>query len=167
MTSRKALQPRLRDIIVAVLRLPQQRVSPLPEPPHAVGQQHLSSAPAPHRVPSPQEMRLHTQHILQQALIKRKLEEQKENFRKRQENRDKCAPLDGDRRRQASSTAASLAFTPTAVIRNMKAEARSSPEHRPKAHIINVIIITVPNASVCSQAQLVLAVLVCGIIKCP
>lgn len=37
------------------------------------------------RVPSPQELAVHTQSILQNALIKRKLEEQKENFRKRQE----------------------------------------------------------------------------------
>ncbi|XP_037091914.1 uncharacterized protein LOC119112045 [Pollicipes pollicipes] len=82
-------------------------------------------------------MRIHTQNILQQALIKRKLEEQKENFRKRQENREKSPLLDGgvpdgDRRRPPNTTPASLAFTPTAVLRNMKAEARGSPEHRPK-----------------------------------
>ena len=96
----QVLQPRLREIIVAVLRLP-QRVSPLPEPlktalrapagPQRARSpfQHLGVAavPGPHRVPSPQEIRVHTQQILQQALIKRKLEEQKENFRKRQENR--------------------------------------------------------------------------------
>ena len=39
---------------------------------------------------------------------------------------------DADRRRAPNTTPASLAFTPTAVIRNMKAEARGSPEHRPK-----------------------------------
>ena len=95
----QVLQPRLREIIVAVLRLP-QRVSPLPEPLQTALRapttqrnrspfQHLgvSAVPAPHRVPSPLEIQVHTQQILQQALIKRKLEEQKENFRKRQENR--------------------------------------------------------------------------------
>jgi len=39
----------------------------------------------PHRVPSPRELIVHTQNIMQSALIKKKLEEQRENFRKRQE----------------------------------------------------------------------------------
>ena len=38
-----------------------------------------------HRVPSPRELIVHTQNIMQSALIKKKLEEQRENFRKRQE----------------------------------------------------------------------------------
>merc|ERR1719180_694773 len=61
---------------------PASRVSPLMFPPSG----HLSVSPAPQaaRVPSPQEMTMLTQHIMQQALIKRKLEEQKENFRRRQ-----------------------------------------------------------------------------------
>lgn len=39
----------------------------------------------PHRVPSPQELIVHTQQIMHAALIKKKLEEQNENYRKRQE----------------------------------------------------------------------------------
>lgn len=37
------------------------------------------------RIPSPRELQFHTQTIMQNALIKKKLEEQRENFRKRQE----------------------------------------------------------------------------------
>ncbi len=39
----------------------------------------------PQRIPSPRELQFHTQSIMQSALIKKKLEEQRENFRKRQE----------------------------------------------------------------------------------
>ena len=49
---------------------------------------HLAVSPTPgahQRVPSPQEMTKLTQQILQQALIKKKLEEQRENYRKKQE----------------------------------------------------------------------------------
>ena len=42
----------------------------------------VSPLPGRERVPSPQEMALHAQHIMQNALIKRKLEEQKENYRR-------------------------------------------------------------------------------------
>jgi translation initiation factor 4E transporter len=67
------------------LQLP-ARVSPLMFPPGAGPAAHLSVSPAPQaaRVPSPQEMTVLTQQIMQQALIKRKLEEQKENYRRRQ-----------------------------------------------------------------------------------
>ena len=44
----------------------------------------LSVSPAPQqpqRIPSPQELVFHAQQIMQNALIKRKLEEQKENYR--------------------------------------------------------------------------------------
>ena len=46
----------------------------------------LSVSPAPptgqqQRIPSPQELVYHAQQIMQNALIKRKLEEQKENYR--------------------------------------------------------------------------------------
>lgn len=37
------------------------------------------------RIPSPRELQYHTQSIMQNALIRKKLEEQRENYRKRQE----------------------------------------------------------------------------------
>lgn len=49
----------------------QLRISPLPNG-------------IPQRIPSPRELQFHTQSIMQNALIKKKLEEQRENFRKRQ-----------------------------------------------------------------------------------
>merc|ERR1719508_16980 len=75
---------------------PPTRVSPLMFP-HLAPPTHLSVSPSPQqaRVPSPQEMTVLTQQIMQQALIKRKLEEQKENFRRRQ----------GDSEPPSSSTA--------------------------------------------------------------
>lgn len=39
----------------------------------------------PQRIPSPRELQYHTQSIMQNALIRKKLEEQRENYRKRQE----------------------------------------------------------------------------------
>lgn len=39
----------------------------------------------PPRIPSPRELQFHTQSIMQNALIRKKLEEQRENYRKRQE----------------------------------------------------------------------------------
>lgn len=47
--------------------------------------QQLRISPSiPQRIPSPRELQFHTQSIMQNALIKKKLEEQRENFRKRQ-----------------------------------------------------------------------------------
>ena len=39
----------------------------------------------PARIPSPRELVVHTQSIMQGALLKKKLEEQKENYRRRHE----------------------------------------------------------------------------------
>jgi hypothetical protein len=43
----------------------------------------------PQRIPSPRELQYHTQSIMQNALIRKKLEEQRENYRKRQEQEQK------------------------------------------------------------------------------
>jgi translation initiation factor 4E transporter len=53
--------------------------------------------------------------IMQNALIKRKLEEQKENFRRRQEVQEKVRGTDSP-----------LAFTPTAVMKKIAADRRDS-----------------------------------------
>ena len=87
---------------------------------------HLSISPTANqqRVPSPQEMTVLTQHIMQQALIKKKLEEQRENFRKRHGD----APV-----ASAPVTSGSpLAFTPTSVMRKNAAERKDSdPQIKP------------------------------------
>lgn len=64
------------------------------------------------RIPSPRELQVHTQNILQRALIKKKLEEQQENYRKKQE----------------------MAFTPTSVLRKMTAE-KDESEYKLKFNI--------------------------------
>lgn len=110
---------------------PQSRVSPLIFGGAGGAANHLSVSPGPQsqRVPSPQEMTVLTQQILQQALIKKKLEEQKENYRKKQEVKgddevrvgggavDKVGP---------SSGSPLLAFTPTSVMRKNAAERKDS-----------------------------------------
>ncbi|KAL0266371.1 UNVERIFIED_CONTAM: hypothetical protein PYX00_008932 [Menopon gallinae] len=97
-----AMQPRHREVLASILKV--HSGSPRPASPLMVPsdqaflqqlmlQQQLripSPMPPmhnglPHRVPSPRELMLHTQTIMQSALIKKKLEEQQESFRKRQE----------------------------------------------------------------------------------
>merc|ERR1719187_2891097 len=96
---------------------PPTRVSPLMFP-HPAPPTHLSVSPSPQqaRVPSPQEMTVLTQQIMQQALIKRKLEEQKENFRRRQGDSEPPAFMVGTQA-STNSSASPLAFTPTSVMR--------------------------------------------------
>lgn len=85
----------------------------------------------PHRVPSPREIVMHTQSIMQSALIKKKLEEQRENFRKRQDQQQQQQQVQQQQQLRASSpvinspakqTASPLAFTPTSVLRKMTAD---------------------------------------------
>lgn len=76
------------------------------------------------RIPSPQELVYHTQQIMQNALIRRKLEEQKENYRKRTEACNEAVKGPGG----SSPTAASplLSFTPTVVMKKLAADRRDS-----------------------------------------
>lgn len=82
----------------------------------------------PHRVPSPREIVMHTQSIMQSALIKKKLEEQRENFRKRQDQQQQQQQQVQQQRASspvnspAKQTASPLAFTPTSVLRKMTAD---------------------------------------------
>ena len=83
----------------------------------------------PQRVPSPQELVYHAQQIMQNALIRRKLEEQKENYRRRVQDgvRDRS---NSDPRRAAADSPMQMnsttAFTPTAVMKKFAAERRDS-----------------------------------------
>lgn len=88
----------------------------------------------PHRVPSPHELILHTRQIMQNALLKKKLEEQTENFRKQERQRFNCNIListpyinfSGSRAMSPAnvkpSSSSPLAFTPTSVLRKMTAD---------------------------------------------
>lgn len=64
------------------------------------------------RIPSPRELVAHTQSIMQNALIKKKLEEQRENYRRRQEI-------------PQPKQSTPISFTPTSVLRKMTAEKES------------------------------------------
>ncbi|KAL1501261.1 hypothetical protein ABEB36_006616 [Hypothenemus hampei] len=150
-----ALQPRHREMLVTILKLqgsgnnygPSPRVlSPAPMAQHHLyaqqqqQQQQLRVSPLPpnamhQRVPSPRELQVHTQNILQRALIKKKLEEQTENFRKKQEMQQRGAsPNMGIGSQQAGQkgivSPTPLAFTPTSVLRKMTAEKDEGKENK-------------------------------------
>ncbi|GBO31302.1 hypothetical protein AVEN_33597-1, partial [Araneus ventricosus] len=90
------------------------------------------------RVPSPQELAVHTQSILQNALIKRKLEEQKENFRKRQEAQRSTSPAasiptaakNGVSPSPLKGLSPTIAFTPTSVMRKIQSEKTENKEQK-------------------------------------
>nr|CAI5833115.1 unnamed protein product [Callosobruchus analis] len=167
-----ALQPRHRDMLSAILKLhgygpsPPRGLSPAPPPPQPVPpqqtaaqlafqqqqQQQLRVSPLPpnalhQRIPSPRELQVHTQNILQRALIKKKLEEQQENYRKKQELQQQrergsspanvITPVTGMNNVQSSNAGTTnktvgsptpLAFTPTSVLRKMTADKDDAKE---------------------------------------
>ncbi|KAJ8956303.1 hypothetical protein NQ318_015039 [Aromia moschata] len=146
-----ALQPRHREMLVTILKMqgggggsaagygPSPRVLS-PVPPHHMfqqQQQQLRVSPLPpnamhQRIPSPRELQVHTQNILQRALIKKKLEEQQENYRKKQEMQrgqsPSAAAVQGAAKSVASPTP--LAFTPTSVLRKMTADKDDGKENK-------------------------------------
>ncbi|XP_071093743.1 eukaryotic translation initiation factor 4E transporter-like isoform X2 [Haliotis cracherodii] len=93
------------------------------------------------RVPSPQELIAHTQAIMQSALIKKQLEDQKERFLKKQQERARSPnqnranpspmPTTPTAANQGKSTM-SAAFTPTSVIRKMHSDRASEKEKSTK-----------------------------------
>ncbi|CAN7985121.1 unnamed protein product, partial [Ixodes pacificus] len=119
-----------------------QHASPIPPAgtpnPMASGQSsntlQVNTAGLRPRVPSPQELAVHTQSILQTALIKKILEEQKhkENLRKQQEaqrTRSPTLPQQGVGPNRGASPSKGLSptmatFTPTSVMRKMHLEQR-------------------------------------------
>ena len=120
---------------MAVMHQHQQRLSPSAMFPgqQPGGKSSLTVSPVPgqQRIPSPQELVYHTQQIMQNALIKRKLEEQRENFRRRQEEQQQQSQQHAIRERSNSDpktggTDSPLNFTPTAVMKKMAAERRDS-----------------------------------------
>nr|KAG5691107.1 hypothetical protein BaRGS_030915 [Batillaria attramentaria] len=102
------------------------------------------AGPVLQRVPSPQELVAHTQAILQNALIKRKLEDQKERYLKKQQERDKSPSQQAVSAATKTATStpsspattqakpANMAFTPTSVIRKMHSDRVSEKEKQSK-----------------------------------
>ncbi|XP_050499218.1 eukaryotic translation initiation factor 4E transporter-like isoform X3 [Diabrotica virgifera virgifera] len=146
-----ALQPRHREMLINVLKYhggggfgPSPRVLS-PVPPHHMfqqqqqqqQQQQLRVSPLPpnamhQRIPSPRELQVHTQNILQRALIKKKLEEQQENYRKKQELQRGQSPSNGLNQAPTKNVTSPtpLAFTPTSVLRKMTAEKDEGKENK-------------------------------------
>jgi hypothetical protein len=111
---------------------------PQPPKPSPCGQ--LSVSPASlgqQRIPSPQEIQHHAQQVYQNALIRRKLEEQRENFRRKQESSIAGGAKSGQGMRARANSDASKQqdtdsplgmspFTPTVVMKKMAADRRDS-----------------------------------------
>ncbi|XP_077288125.1 uncharacterized protein LOC143912699 isoform X2 [Arctopsyche grandis] len=130
------LQGRHREVIASILKMHQQQQQQQSSSPHArlalptqPPQQQLRISPLPpnaiaQRIPSPRELQAHTQSIMQGALIKKKLEEQRENYRRRQELLAPTLTHTATPAPVASPTKhpAAIAFTPTSVLRKMTAE---------------------------------------------
>ncbi|KAF2885441.1 hypothetical protein ILUMI_20721 [Ignelater luminosus] len=144
-----AMQPRHRELLLTILKMhgnggtgvgPSPRVLS-PVPPHPLfqqQQQQLRVSPLPNamhqRIPSPRELQVHTQNIMQRALIKKKLEEQQENFKKRQEMQQRGqSPGRGVSPAKHTASPTPLAFTPTSVLRKMTAEKDDSTKEGNKS----------------------------------
>merc|ERR1719300_1318044 len=133
-------------------------------PPLAAQMARVSPAPQAARVPSPQEMTMLTQHIMQQALIKRKLEEQKENFRRRQgdEGHPHSQPASTQSevmvgpplaKAMPQATVANpspLSFTPTSVMRKTAAERKDSD---PRIHVPELKVTSQKEGSMTSPSE--------------
>ncbi|XP_052074666.1 eukaryotic translation initiation factor 4E transporter-like isoform X2 [Mytilus californianus] len=103
--------------------------------------------PVVHRGPSPQELIAHTQAIMQTALLKKQLEDQKERFMKKQQERAKSPNPTATPNSSKSPSmmsmpmsnnpvivnnqpkpAVSVAFTPTSVMRKMHSDKASEKD---------------------------------------
>nr|XP_029717434.1 LOW QUALITY PROTEIN: uncharacterized protein LOC109422960 [Aedes albopictus] len=83
---------------------------------HSKQQMRLSPLPnggMPQRIPSPRELQYHTQSIMQNALIRKKLEEQRENYRKRQEQQQQQQQQQNRTQPETSVAASSTASAST------------------------------------------------------
>lgn len=87
----------------------------------------------PQRIPSPRELQYHTQSIMQNALIRKKLEEQRENFRKRQEQEQKeqIQKQGGERKHQEhDATAAMQNPSPVEAPKPMDSPIKKAPQQQ-------------------------------------
>ncbi|CAB3382670.1 Hypothetical predicted protein [Cloeon dipterum] len=133
----QTMNPRVKEMVAGVIKVHLQHqqqqqqaraVSPL-VPMHQQmritspmnGGEALMHQGIPHRVPSPHELIMHTRQIMQNALLKKKLEEQSENFHRKQEKQSTVYRAMSPASNKPSSSSP-LAFTPTSVLRKMTAE---------------------------------------------
>jgi len=105
-----------------------------------------------------------TQHIMQQALIKRKLEEQKENFRRRQGDEGPAhsqppstqseamvgPPLSKAMPQATVANPSPLSFTPTSVMRKTAAERKDSD---PRIHVPELKVTSQKEGSMTSPSE--------------
>ena len=125
--------PLQEQLQLNLLQQQQQRLSPYgsSENNMATGSNNLAVSPTSgqqRRGPSPQELVFHAQQIMQNALIRRKLEEQKENYRKRQEATTQGTEMRGRSNSdpKSESPLPMSPFTPLAVMKKLAADRRDS-----------------------------------------
>ncbi|KAK6189891.1 hypothetical protein SNE40_001863 [Patella caerulea] len=144
--------PRIPSPIMFSQQPPMHLNAPSPIHPSQLGRampnnNTLSTSPTMlNRIPSPQELIAHNQAILQSALIKKQLEDQKERFLKKQQDRAKSPGLISGQNRPVTNqsmmssttntvqtasnnkTTMTPAFTPTSVMRKMHSDKASEKE---------------------------------------
>uniref|UniRef100_A0A8D8UWY1 Eukaryotic translation initiation factor 4E transporter n=1 Tax=Cacopsylla melanoneura TaxID=428564 RepID=A0A8D8UWY1_9HEMI len=92
------------------------------------------------RIPSPNQLAAHTQAILQNAILKKKIQEQKETLRKRHEHlmqrpsSPSAQPTGHELRPSQSSPNVINAFTPTSVLRKMTAHPQAHDQNVPPSN---------------------------------
>uniref|UniRef100_A0A8D8X7M2 Eukaryotic translation initiation factor 4E transporter n=1 Tax=Cacopsylla melanoneura TaxID=428564 RepID=A0A8D8X7M2_9HEMI len=134
-----------------------QSGGPLNHPMGPGGKQFLLSTPPPgapspgnssvfqqqqqqQRIPSPNQLAAHTQAILQNAILKKKIQEQKETLRKRHEHlmqrpsSPSAQPTGHELRPSQSSPNVINAFTPTSVLRKMTAHPQAHDQNVPPSN---------------------------------
>lgn len=142
-----ALTPRFREVVPAVLKCWVQQQQPVRQDGGYPGVRRLIVPPPPpptiqpepliaqqlnvpfqpafkQRIPSPQEIAIHTQGIMHNALVNKKLEEQRENYKRRQEMWRARSPATDE---SGGSQQLLSTFTPTSVLRQQKRKTETNP----------------------------------------
>lgn len=98
---------------------------------HSKQQMRLSPLPngMPQRIPSPRELQYHTQSIMQNALIRKKLEEQRENYRKRQEQQQQQQQNRNQPETSAASSSTASAAATTLTTTSSASSSSAAPNH--------------------------------------
>lgn len=86
----------------------------------------------PQRIPSPRELQYHTQSIMQNALIRKKLEEQRENYRKRQEQEKQENAKKNQQEQSTPSSSSDSVINPDQIVTTTNAPSMSQDEKMPQ-----------------------------------
>lgn len=121
---------------------------------HSKQQMRLSPLPngMPQRIPSPRELQYHTQSIMQNALIRKKLEEQRENYRKRQEQQQQQQHNRNQPETSAASSSAASSTTTSTTTSGGNSSAASSNQPQSGNQVASSTASSAPTTVVPSPA---------------